>query len=445
MTKFRNQKVYSSILILFFILYSSVNLGYLDDDLFKHAIDHQSLLQFLTHRYFTWSSRVFIEGILVFLSNQHLLWFVINSLSWVLVFKSLENLFNTQSKVILSLVIIMFILNYRHNYLSSAGWIATTLNYSWPLSLGVYVLSKVKKLFVNMTLSIWEYGGSLIALLLASNVEQVAIILFIFFTVILINMISIKKKFYFVWISYSVIIFNLLLIFLSPGNYARKIAEVTTWFPEYASLSVFRLADLGFSSTLFPVFIKPDIVYILVSFIIFIGVILHQKSNFKRVIASLPFLFQLVFSVFFENSKVVFPFLSYIKSSLTKIGTGMSFSSPISFIPNILLFILLMSLIYTVYNCFDDKKVRIMALTILFAGLVSRFVLVLSPTIWASVERTFIFMQFSFISIALLSLNEFDFEIMKSKMNIAYVYSILIVLSIFGFIANYYEITFMFR
>lgn len=37
---------------------------FIDNDMFRHALDHTSLLSFLHTRYMTWSGRIFIEGAL---------------------------------------------------------------------------------------------------------------------------------------------------------------------------------------------------------------------------------------------------------------------------------------------------------------------------------------------------------------------------------------------
>ncbi|MFT8611268.1 hypothetical protein [Gluconobacter oxydans] len=47
---------------------------FIDNDMFRHALDHTSLLSFLHTRYMTWSGRIFIEGALAETIRYPLFW-----------------------------------------------------------------------------------------------------------------------------------------------------------------------------------------------------------------------------------------------------------------------------------------------------------------------------------------------------------------------------------
>ena len=109
----------------------STNVG---DDMvyFKTLLDgNSSLGEILAHRYETWSSRMVIEAVLIPLVHCPLLWKILD----IVIFTSLPVLLCGLLGVtgrgrwfVTGLVLL-----YPFADMASAGWIATTTNYLWPL------------------------------------------------------------------------------------------------------------------------------------------------------------------------------------------------------------------------------------------------------------------------------------------------------------------------
>ncbi len=109
----------------------STNVG---DDMvyFKTLLDgNSSLGEILAHRYETWSSRMVIEAVLIPLVHCPLLWKILD----IVIFTSLPVLLCGLLGVtgrgrwfVAGLVLL-----YPFADMASAGWIATTTNYLWPL------------------------------------------------------------------------------------------------------------------------------------------------------------------------------------------------------------------------------------------------------------------------------------------------------------------------
>ena len=120
----------------------STNVG---DDMvyFKTLLDgNSSLGEILAHRYETWSSRMVIEAVLIPLVHCPLLWKILD----IVIFTSLPVLLCGLLGVtgrgrwfVTGLVLL-----YPFADMASAGWIATTTNYLWPLW-GVLVIGMVLK------------------------------------------------------------------------------------------------------------------------------------------------------------------------------------------------------------------------------------------------------------------------------------------------------------
>lgn len=136
----------------------STNVG---DDMvyFKTLLDgNSSLGEILAHRYETWSSRMMIEAVLIPLVHCPLLWKILD----IVIFTSLPVLLCGLLGVtgrgrwfVTGLVLL-----YPFADMASAGWIATTTNYLWPLW-GVLVIGMVlKQLRCGRKVPVWEAGSS---------------------------------------------------------------------------------------------------------------------------------------------------------------------------------------------------------------------------------------------------------------------------------------------
>ncbi len=423
-------------------LYSTAKLGFIDDNAYLSLIGNRSFVEFIKYNYDTWSSRIFGASLHVLISPHHWMWFILNIVVWVILYYSLDKIINDSKSVYVKWAIVLSLLSYRHYYMASAGWIGTTINYSWPLALGVFSLIPFTKILRNIKITSWEWFLFYLALLFASNFEQMTLILGVLYFTFWIYQLLKKESHWPIFIGGILIGINVLLIVFSQGNFSRRVAEVDRWFPEYSTLSNFRLIDLGFSSSLYPVYFKPDVIYLLFALILALLIYKKDGSIKNTIISFIPFSIMIIFGIFNDNINNLFPTIEYINNSLTDIGTGMSFTSAISFIPNIILLIALVSSIYTIYVGFGNSNKSLFLVLIFVLGLLSRMIMALSPTIWASVDRTFIFMQFSFVIVGLFAFNELIILNSINKRVFTYISFIVFVLT---FIDNFYNMTFFFR
>lgn len=86
-------------------------------------------------------------------------------------------------------MLIAMILIYPYTIMHQAGWAATTVNYMWTISMCLFALIPIKKMWNNEKIKIWQYPLYTIALIFAGNHEQASCILvtfYILFTIILI-------------------------------------------------------------------------------------------------------------------------------------------------------------------------------------------------------------------------------------------------------------------
>ena len=138
---------------------------------FQTLMDGRSIWEILAHRYATWSSRMAIEFVLIPLVQVSWLWKILDIIIYTLIPVLLYRLLNNyteyidenvswsdkdsdreESKSILKWLVCAFMLLYPFSDMVSAGWIATTVNYLWPLFGILYIALLLQKLAQNKLL-----------------------------------------------------------------------------------------------------------------------------------------------------------------------------------------------------------------------------------------------------------------------------------------------------
>lgn len=157
-------------------------------------------------------------------------WKVLNIASLMLLAVSISKLLVEKNIRKYNWVIMALILVYPLEDMSTAGWAATTINYIWPLSLGLYSLIIVKKILKNENIKWYEYVLSTLALIYAINVEQMCAILLAIYVPVTLYLILKKRTNIYMVIQSMICILSLIFILTCPGNAARDISETATWF-----------------------------------------------------------------------------------------------------------------------------------------------------------------------------------------------------------------------
>ena len=125
-------------LLLFF--HACIKVGWNDDEYYSKVLIDNNIFDYLKIRYNTWSSRIVIEFFLLLVSSKRILWRLINVAIMVLGAISISKIFPYKKLKDLNWIICALILCIPANLYNSAGWIATTSNYSWTLFLGLFSL-----------------------------------------------------------------------------------------------------------------------------------------------------------------------------------------------------------------------------------------------------------------------------------------------------------------
>lgn len=445
---------YSFIILFIAILSLHLFMGHANDDIgYSTILAKFNLFEWLIRRYDIWSSRLIIDTVSVILARENIIvWKILDSLIYTvgayLAIKLINIVSNYEYDKIVKYFGVLLFLIYPFYDMSSAGWIATTLNYSWCFGLGMVSFLPLMNYYENKQTSIYTYVISFLCLLYAVNQEQSCALILGFNLLYLIHCIINKKninKFNIL----TIIVSGLSLIFIltCPGNSVRLASEVTRWYPAFAHLNIYQKLYLGIVSTI-GTLISEKIIILL--FYIFLNVcaIVKTKNKYLKYVCYFNILLILFLAGFdllldinyiiqysptlkiiLENNDLLNsivmttsnninsvcihqPMLTYILNLITFQGVPLSnaYYYPYAISLNIALIIavsiciyLLLSSCLLLYKIFSKN---LLPLTLFIGGLMSKLILGFSPTVYASNTRTAIFFNMILIMLILLLITE---------------------------------------
>ncbi|MCI6189760.1 MAG: DUF6056 family protein [Clostridium sp.] len=400
--KMLSNKYLPIIFITILFAFVHISLKQLADDIwFRDIISNKSLISYITMRYNTWTSRLIIETCLTsILSIGFWLWKIMDVIIIDILYISFSKLFNREKNIYVNWAIALLIILYNFKEMSSAGWAATTLNYIWPLSLGLFSLICFKKLYYNEHIRIIEYILYFLSLLYATNQEQMCIILLGVSLIFTFYYIFTKNKKLIIPLIFTIFcIGSLVFIFTTPGNNLRKIQEIKTWFSGYGLLTFTDKVIISITSTIGEYLFSLNKIFILFMIILLFAIYLKYKKTWLMIFPSIPIGVYLLSNI-----------LPWLKDKKIKVGilydfipiNNMNFDKIEAYIPFIICVLIILSLLVSIYLIFGNTKDSLFCMFILTIGILSRMAMVFSPTLYASGGRTFIFLDFSMIIVIIM-------------------------------------------
>lgn len=214
-----------------------------DDGWFALIKEKYSLADYLSLRYNTWSSRIFPETMLYYIFHIPInLWRMLNTAFIFLLATSIVRIFKGEIKIY-NVVVVILLFGYSSFDVINSGffWMTGSVNYLWPLALGAYVLIPfADKFFRKKTtkFSLKQLVRVIITCIFAISNEQLVLCAFGIMFVYHIYLFTIKEKPSIYLIILTLIVFaGILLMTFAPGNTVRFESEIVRWFPEFNELS----------------------------------------------------------------------------------------------------------------------------------------------------------------------------------------------------------------
>lgn len=418
-----------------------------DDLWFQNILNEQSITSFSIQRYNNWSSRTIIEAVLIILSNTNVslfIWKILDILMFELLAYSIYKIFlkGHNKSILLSWILVFGILTIPVSILNGAGWIATTTNYLWPLALGMYVFTIIRKKCNSEKIKWYEAVTYIVATIYATNQEQMAAIMFGIISIYFIYIITKKQVKQNIDISiiviYLITITNLVIILLCPGNKVRKIQETQNWYPIYETYGVFSKIQLGITSMMRYIIIEGRMVFIIFTGIIAYFMLITDNSVCKKVLGIFPFIGATFVNLFGNLTMKIYPGFIELLNIYNKEELIINSSNVMQkhlYIPILFYLFIMICIIIDLYLIFNNTKKGKFIVIIFLAGLASRIIIGFSPTVFASGERTSFYLYYSFVIIGLLIIK----EMIDKKINIKNLSSIYIVMSICNILLTTYN------
>lgn len=367
---------------------------------FAHALDDYSLLGFLRMRYLTWSSRVVVEGAAALLARNLILWKIADTLVWLLLLYAFSLLLGTfpkrgeaePEKTTMNWFLVAGLLCYPILEMSSAGWIATMMNYAWALSFGAYALTVPVRLLRNEAVPRASYPLGVVALIYACNVEQAAAVLLGILLLLLLYAWVEKANGRILFICYlGIDLAGLLLTLLCPGNQARSASEIADGIRDFSMLGTVDKIYLGFTDTMQNL-LSFNRLLLFVTGILFLLVLTKFRQVPYSIIALVPLLMTArigTFGGFFQN------YLSVQDSE--ELLNAENYMQPRGYLPQIFYLVFLFCLAVEIALLSESRAEWLMQSGLIVLGLLSRIVMGFSPSLYASGTRTMIYLHFTLL------------------------------------------------
>lgn len=392
------------ILIIFFCVLYWIRASYgliSDDEVVAKTIESQTLFENFIARW-QYNGRIFTDVLAnLFYRVPIFTWKTFDVLVYVGIALLMSKIFTQNSQRDL-LVVCAMILLFPMQYLDSAGHIASSTNYVYPVACLLVITYFVWLISSGKQVRWWQYIITLLCVLYSTNHDQSAMVLIGgLFLYLIYCVISKENKFTIINIAFLLIcsVTCCAFMFMIPGHIYRmtSTAEMEYWLPQYADWSFLKKIYHGFSTTVAN-FLFSDVKLFLL-FALLLGVLsLSQDVVYKKIIAFIPLAIMVLVN-YIGNEK----FVVYYDYSC-----GMPDLIPLckSVLPFLVTVISIASIFYTICSCIENRNRKYLILMLLILASGSREMMGLSATLYASSFRTFTFFLYAIIACCLLILQE---------------------------------------
>lgn len=434
MKKCKTQHKAMIILVLFYLPFHLwLTPGYWDDAVFAGILEKYqwNLVQYTVDRYLTWSSRISIELLIPFLAVlPDLIWKTLNILMVILLFFdlrwTLKEIMRIKSDK-LDIWLSLLLCSYPFSTMAQTGWIATSMNYLWVVALGWYVINRLLNVVLRrgQVLKRDFLFVGLAALYSTAFESMAAILLIIMIGIIVYSIKEIHKVPGLVWMCMGITAIMLIYIFLCPGNRLRPLKDAELWMPNYFRLTFTDKLRVGVGSAFMHFVSIPSPVFFLLNLSIFLlGRRGSCSTEYKRrgsvwelSLAALPMILDVAWTCYF--------LLSYLRGERsvtyhvpTAIPKGQGEIMEQTFLI-LSVIIWFGSVLYIVFrNLHIQKSVYITC--ILLLACIPEIAVGITPTVYASILRTTIYLYMAMITMIVSICYELKIETQK---NLHFTYS----------------------
>lgn len=420
--------------IIFFVLMAVLHaiMGLMGDDVrFSKVLSNHTVIDYAYMRYHDWSSRMIIESVLISISHVNMIvWKILDLIIYTGGVYLVIRLINRNNNKYINLIGVLLFLMYPFHEMASAGWISTTVFYSWCFIFGLISFIPIINEVYQKSTSKWMYVISFLCLIYAVNQEQSCALIFGFNCLYLLYCIINKKEINkFNILAIIIAIASLIFIFTCPGNAVRVAAETARWYPEFASFGLMQKLYLGLVPT-FGLLFEEKIIFPLFYIILCVCASLKTENKYLKYFLYLNIAFMAFLAVFKTCMDI-----AHLQDSLGAMGAVASlikipivssilgvFKSIVGILPGLENTIYLLTYegipkqinIYTVMLCIYlllsscillfkvYGKNNLLPVFLFIGGFLSRLMMGFTPTVFASGYRAMFFFYMFLIMLTLM-------------------------------------------
>ncbi len=419
------------LMLIFFVILAAVQVmirpGFEDDLIFAGYWERRPHLEFLGLRYRTWTSRVIIEaGLMALAAADPLIWRTLNIAVILILVWITADMFGSYNKPRDQILFFTILWMIPLGSLCSAGWITTTVNYLWCLTLGLVAMRPIKHWLLGERIPGWEYVLCPLCMLYAANIEQMCAILLGVYGVFGVYFVfrRLTGVFPLLLIQLSIVFLEICMICASPGNQKRMVYEAGRFFPEFIQMHTGEKLLMGFLETAH-YYIAGGHGQVCYLFACLTGVLFlclmsglssgsldkGAKIKFSGLFAALcPLvvcwlcMYGFRFLLYGLNVPRGRRLLSVLAENRQIAGQG-DFSVFMVGVQTVVYLAVLVCVALTIYRLHGAGKETVLELLILTAGFLSRVIMGFSPTIYASGDRTALFCSIAVLILILRNLS----------------------------------------
>ena len=382
------------ITLLAFSLLYHLYINMFDSDflVYREISLRRGVVEFSILHYQQWSSRTAIEAVLLLVCRYPQTFLPLDLAILACIYHCLQELFNRRRDLRLSWVIALLLCCYNMHDFDNAGIVATAINYSWPLAGVLYITLTQVRLFRGETVKWWQMVLAVIALLFGANAELLGIVCLVTGVVWLILAKLDQRPITLSVIQIAVSLFWIGWMAFCPGNALRTASATAHDFPAFATFSVLEKFYLGFVSTYNRYLFTHNAYFLVLCLVLALAGWAKRLPVWQRLFTTVPLLVYL-FGLYVVPvvSKYVYRIgVFFYPLDLWEGQRGIS--SPLT--QGAVAICIALGLI-CLYK--DDIHDLLFNGMIYFGGMGTRVAMGFSPTLFASGDRTFMFMDVSII------------------------------------------------
>lgn len=409
------------IIVFFVLLHLMTTINYGDDIVFAQYLDNYGLVECLKSRYMTWSSRILCEAIIVILCRMPaIIWTTIDILMMVLLYEQLVKFIGIQKDYYLKLHLAALLCSYPFVHMGSAGWVATSVNYLWPLAIGMLPIVDLVEVLNGKKIKRGKYALDMLCLIFVCNQELMLGVVLCSFLIA--GGILLKRKQYSTYPILGIIIACSWLIFIltTPGNAMRANIEIKTNMPMFNDLSLGRKLSICMADTMMHFVSIPNVLFFIFTGLLSVICFQKCKSRLIKIASCIPIVSGGILTAYYTYKKILVQHqLKYSHPSIICLDIRTLLSQGAL----VLGLIFIMGIGSYIVSCsISDKTKKIKVLLALGAGVATRLILLFSATMIASGTRTFWYMYIGIIIASVCLIEELRNKWIEKSLWVAYLF-----------------------